>query len=317
MNLELDDTQSAIKDSCDRLFERTAGAARARILRASGGADTELMSALADGGFLDLFHDEDNGPLTATLVVEWAAAACVLAPVGQRMLVAPALIPGEVPEIVAVADASSLDAVRYGAEAEMLIFIDGDTVRVARRGEFDATSVKSKFGYPMARVSNVRGEVLPAGSAAIARRWNRIAVAAETAGSARAALELTARYLGERSQFGKRLSEFQALQHRISMLHVLVDAARWTTREAAYHGAPEALAASAAINACEAGQSAFYETHQLTGAMGFTIEYDLHLWTMRLQALRQEMNGPRGHARALVAARWGAGATTEVHNARL
>lgn len=317
MDLELDDTQSAIKDSCDRLFERTAGAAKARALRASGGADTELMRALSSGGFLDLFHDEDNGPLTASLVVEWAAEACVLAPVGQRMLVARALVEGELPDIVAVADAASLGSVRFAAEADLLILIDGDLVRIARAGEFDAKPVKSKFGYPMAQVSNVRGETLPAGSADLARRWNRIAIAAEIAGSARAAVNLTARYLGERSQFGQKLSEFQALQHRMSMLHVLVDAASWTMREAAYHVAPAALSASAAINACEAAQAVFYETHQLTGAMGFTIEYDLHLWTMRLQALRQEMNGPRGHAEALAVARWGGGSAQEFQHVRL
>ena len=78
----------------------------------------------------------------------------------------------------------------------------------------------------------------------------------------------------------------------------------WTTREAAYHGAPADLAAGAAISASQAAHRVFFETHQLTGAMGFTLEYDLHLWTMRLQTLRHEMQGMRTHARDLVAARW-------------
>lgn len=46
------------------------------------------------------------------------------------------------------------------------------------------------------------------------------------------------------------------------------------------------------------------ETHQLTGAMGFTLEYDPHVWSLRPQALRTEGGGIGRHAEALVSARW-------------
>ncbi len=48
----------------------------------------------------------------------------------------------------------------------------------------------------------------------------------------------------------------------------------------------------------------FVETHQFTGAMGFTREHDLHVWSMRLQALRLEAGGVGGHRRAVAEARW-------------
>jgi hypothetical protein len=35
-----------------------------------------------------------------------------------------------------------------------------------------------------------------------------------------------------------------------------------------------------------------------------TEEYDLHLWTMRAQAVRTELGGAGGHARGVTAARW-------------
>jgi alkylation response protein AidB-like acyl-CoA dehydrogenase len=117
-------------------------------------------------------------------------------------------------------------------------------------------------------------------------------------------VDLTIRYMGDRVQFDRPIATYQALQHRIVECHVSTDAAIWATREAAFRGAPAEQAASAAIIALEAAQRVFYETHQLTGAMGFTTEYDLHLFTMRLQTLRLEMQGMRAHARDLVGARW-------------
>jgi hypothetical protein len=38
--------------------------------------------------------------------------------------------------------------------------------------------------------------------------------------------------------------------------------------------------------------------------MGFTREHDLHVWSMRLQALRLEAGGVDGHRCAAAEARW-------------
>ena len=65
------------------------------------------------------------------------------------------------------------------------------------------------------------------------------------------------------------------------------------------------IAAGAAAYALAAAGRVFSETHQLSGAIGFTHEHDLHVWTMRLQALRVELGGVTGHCRALSATRWG------------
>lgn len=304
MDLRLDDIQQEIQRSCERLFATHAGPERARALRADNGMDQALLAEMGEGGFLDLFGDEATGPLTAALVTEWAAEAAALAPIGARMLVAPAVIDGDIAPVVAVADAGARDVVRFGAEADLLILIDGDDAFAAPRGAFEAETVKSKFGYPMARIGAVDGRRLAPGAGLVAHRWRQVAVAAEVAGTARAALALTTRYLRERVQFGKPIASFQAVAHRLADLHVSVDSVQQQAREAAWRGAPADLAASAMVMAADVAQRAFYETHQLTGAMGFTLEYDLHLWTLRLQALRHEGGGVRRAARDLVAARW-------------
>jgi hypothetical protein len=48
----------------------------------------------------------------------------------------------------------------------------------------------------------------------------------------------------------------------------------------------------------------FRETHQLSGAIGYTREHDLHVWSMRLQALRLELAGAAAQRRAVAESRW-------------
>ena len=64
------------------------------------------------------------------------------------------------------------------------------------------------------------------------------------------------------------------------------------------------LLLAAAVAAYTAAEAVVVETHQMTGAIGFTYEHDLHLWTMRLQWLRVEAGGLREYANILTNARW-------------
>ena len=64
-----------------------------------------------------------------------------------------------------------------------------------------------------------------------------IALAAEQAGAAQRALELTVAYTKARVQFGRPIGSFQALQHRMADLHVLVESARSLCYAAAFAAA--------------------------------------------------------------------------------
>jgi alkylation response protein AidB-like acyl-CoA dehydrogenase len=301
VDLDLDDTESQLQSSCTALLERYAGAARAKILLAEGVADRPLARHLEEAGFLDLFRDDDAGPVAAALVTELVAEGAGMLPIGARALVGPALT-AELPEVLAIAEKRAAP-IRFGAQADALLLVGDDEVRLLGAGEWESTPVTSKYGYPLARVHPLgRGRVV--GTADTARRWWRVALAAEIAGTATAAVNLTNRYLKERVQFGKPIGAFQALQHRMAECLVQVEAVRWLARESADLGAPAALSASAAVAAVQAAQLVTQEMHQLTGAMGFTLDYDLHVWSLRLQALRVEAGGINAHAEALVAARW-------------
>ena len=70
-------------------------------------------------------------------------------------------------------------------------------------------------------------------------------------------------------------------------------------------GAAASGAAEAAAYATQAAQVVGADLHQLSGAIGFTTEFDLHLWTTRLHGLRVELGGTTAHQLATTTANWG------------
>jgi len=308
VDFELSDDQAAILASVEALLARHAGPERAIALAAKAEYDAELEAALADAGFFALADEEGSGPLEAALLVEAAARAGAVAAVGARALVAPRVTVGrELAGPMALALAGRDVPVRFAAHARHVLVLDEDQARLVALAPQDASPVRSGFGFPMGRIDAARlagGEVLGAGSGARLRRWWRVAAAVETAGTLRAALDVTLRYVRQRRQFGRAIGSFQAVQHRLAQVAVQVEGARWLALEAAGLDAPDELAAVAASHAAAAARSVFDETHQFSGAMGFTREHDLHVWSMRLQALRLELGGVAAHRRAVAAARW-------------
>jgi alkylation response protein AidB-like acyl-CoA dehydrogenase len=297
MDYSLSDDQQALIDAVDKLLERHAGPKRARQL--TGAHDDVVLDALIDAGFLDVATEPDAGPLAAALVTETASRHLAAANVGARALVAAQLLP-QPPRRVALAVAGQRDPVRFGADADIVLVLDGDDVRVVE--PTDAVRVESGYIYPFANLELGGGDVL-AGRGPELARWWRLAIAAELSGLLAPALQMTVDYLAQREQFGKPIGALQAVQHRLAEAYVWVDATRWTALASAWHATDES-AASAATYACMAARHVAFECHQLHGAISFTAEYDLHLWTMRAQALRTELGGIGGHAKATSQLRW-------------
>jgi hypothetical protein len=200
--------------------------------------------------------------------------------------------------------------IRFGAHARTLLISDGDEARIVDVAAASPALVKSNFGYPMGRleIPAGEGESLGPGSGPKLRNCWRLALAAEAVGAMGAALDVTIDYVERRRQFGRAIGSFQAVQHRLAQCAVAKEGSRWLTYEAAHHGAPAERAATAAAHATASARLVFNETHQFTGAMGFTREHDLHVWSMRLWALRLELAGAAGQRRALARARWLGGA---------
>jgi alkylation response protein AidB-like acyl-CoA dehydrogenase len=306
MDFELSEEQRAILQSVGTLLDRRAGPERARALAKARAYDLALEEELHAAGFLDLARTEGTGALEAALVLEAIAKRAGLVAFGAAALVAPSVTRKHLAAPIALALASEHEnaPVRYGAFAKTLLIADGDTVRVRTLETGDATPAPSVFGYPLAHVPRDGGDRLERGSGERMRAWWRVALAMEIAGTMRAALDFTIAYVKERRQFGRAIGSFQAIQHRLAECATLVEGSRWLALEAAHLGAPAGHASAAAAHASAAAQRIFHETHQMNGSIGFTREHHLHVWTMRLQALRLEMQGATVHRADASRARW-------------
>jgi alkylation response protein AidB-like acyl-CoA dehydrogenase len=139
------------------------------------------------------------------------------------------------------------------------------------------------------------------------RDFGCIALAAEQAGAAARALEMTVEYTRTRVQFGRPIGSFQALAHRMGDLHVLVQSALSVSRaaaEAAQHDpAGLALRAATAKAYCsEALQAVAAEMLQLHGAIAMTWEHPAHRYFKRAHGSALLLGSPAAHLERIAAA---------------
>ena len=105
----------------------------------------------------------------------------------------------------------------------------------------------------------------------------RIGIAAQALGIAQGAIDVTVKYVQERVQFGKRISQFQNTQFELAAMQTKVDAARYLVYRAAClkdDGQPySSEAAMAKLFASEAASDVTRRCVQLYGGYGFTRDY--------------------------------------------
>lgn len=104
----------------------------------------------------------------------------------------------------------------------------------------------------------------------------RISVAALSLSLARAALEMGVQHASEREQFGRRISEFQAIGHKLADMATEVEAARWLVYRAAWladTGQPFGQAAAMAkLHASEVANRVASASLQIHGGYGYMRE---------------------------------------------
>ncbi len=105
----------------------------------------------------------------------------------------------------------------------------------------------------------------------------RIGIGAQAVGIAQAAFEAARDYSLERRQFGKSLSEFQAIQHKLANMSMEIDAARMLVLRAAWlrqEGRPHSEeGAKAKLFASEMARRQTAEAIQIFGGYGYTKEF--------------------------------------------
>ena len=108
----------------------------------------------------------------------------------------------------------------------------------------------------------------------------RTAVAAQGVGIARGAAERALEYAEEREQFGRSVSDFQAIKHKLAEMHTNTEAARWLTYRSAWAvdneaGDLTALASMAKEFASRTAVEVADEAVQVHGGAGFVNDHDV------------------------------------------
>ncbi len=294
-----------------------AGARKGEGARA---ADDRSWGALADMGVLGIAVPESHdglgmGPLDWVLLAEETGYAALPRPFVETALVAAPLLAahGGHDELVArIVAGEALVGVRplmgfiaWGLEAE--VHLD-----VLRRRTWEARVIDARLeGLDTVDASRHLANVLsfaqvaglgdPAAAEAAFDR-GALATAAQLVGLGRRMVDLTVAYTSQRTQFGVPIGSVQAVKHH------LADAAKGLRFAApATYGAAWSLATDqptagrdvsmAKALASDAARVAGRAALQCHGAIGYTVEADLHLYLKRAEALARAWGDAGWHRR--------------------
>ena len=112
-----------------------------------------------------------------------------------------------------------------------------------------------------------------------------LATAAQLLGAGERVLSDSVTYVKQRTQFGRPIGSYQAIKHQLADVRIALDFARPLVWGAALD--PTARDVSAAkVAAGDAAYLAARVALQVHGAIGYTAEYDLSLWLVKIRALQ-------------------------------
>ncbi len=137
-----------------------------------------------------------------------------------------------------------------------------------------------------------------AGWTQLDRLYDRAAVlfAFEQIGGAQAALDMAVGYANERFAFGRAIGSFQGLKHMMADMYVALKLAESNCYYAAWALASDSpelplAAATARVSAIQAYQLCSRDNIQVHGGMGFTWEFDCHLYYRRSNYQTLQLGG--------------------------
>jgi alkylation response protein AidB-like acyl-CoA dehydrogenase len=140
------------------------------------------------------------------------------------------------------------------------------------------------------------------------RRLSAFGASALMLGLVERSLEMAVSYTMERQAFGAPLASFQALQHREADMFLETEATRAAVYRAGWAadaspGEAPLLVAVAKVQAGEAGRKVCGENIQLHGGVGYTWEYDPHIYYKRIKTLEHFYGPVRDQLDAVLDAR--------------
>jgi alkylation response protein AidB-like acyl-CoA dehydrogenase len=316
MRFDLDPAQREFAASIDAAL----GAADVpTAVRAWSRGDTapgrKVWTTLADLGVTALAVPEGVGglgahPVDLVVALERLGRWCVPGPVAESIAVAPVLLAdderggalagGELIATVALPPAMprAVDATAAGL---VLLAEDGAVRQAVATGSHESVDPSRRLFDVAASGDGWAADV------ARACAFGVLATAAQLVGAGQALLEMSVQYAKQRTQFGRVIGSYQAIKHKLADVHIAVELARPLVYGAALSLADHSPDAERDVSAAKAaaGDAALLAARsglQTHGAIGFTAEYDLSLWLLRVQALQSAWGDAAWHRRRVLAA---------------
>jgi alkylation response protein AidB-like acyl-CoA dehydrogenase len=327
VDLGLSDDQQAIAEAFGGFFANESPPAVARASEPLGFSDqlwarskTMEMAAMAapeaDGG---------SGASMSDLIVVADALGQAIAPiplieqwVASRLWPAADVLTGDTIATIALHPAvgGRWAVVPAGAVADVVIGVDGDEV-IAVRATPPMSGPRNHAAMPLADRSTAgeRTSIGPAASFDQAIAEWKVLTAAALVGISRAALIQAVDYVQNRVQFGRPIGSFQAVQHLLADLPVVIDSSHLLTHKAAWAldtnqarrvawddndvTDPQALASMAFVFASDSAALATDRALHVHGGYGFSAEYDIQLYYRRARGWSLVYRDPSVECRAL------------------
>ncbi len=312
MDFSFSDDQLAFRDAVVDLLAKECPASVVRDAwdPASSGRAPKAWHALTEMGVLGVLAPEAAGGLglddiDLVLLLEATGYACLPEPIVETAAVAVPLLAARGDEraaaLVGGASAALVHPLApravWADSARVVVFASADGVGVAEhdrdRDPLDLVAVTSVDGARrLFEVAPAPDAEADSDSDAAARAFDRAAngTAAQLCGLAQRMIDMSVAYAKERRQFGVPIGSFQAVKHHLANARLALEFARpivyraaWTIATAAPDcGVAVSLAKASASDAASLAARVALQCH---GAIGYTTEYDLHLFMKRTWAL--------------------------------
>jgi hypothetical protein len=285
MKFELDTEQAGFARSLDDLLSKADTPA---VNRAWAAGDHEpglkLWSRLADLGVTSLATEA--APLEVAVAFEALGRYAVPGPWIESAAYLPVALP-DVDLSEARATAALPPHAPYALDADVAdpyVVVDG-RLYLATAGDRVTSVDPTRHLFEVIPATSPTVELVETGDLDAAFDLAVLAASAELLGAGERVLTDAVTYVKQRTQFGRAIGSYQAIKHQLANVRVALDFARPLVFGAAVDLTPRSVSA-AMIQSAEAANLAARVGLQVHGAIGYTEEYDLSLWLLRIRALQ-------------------------------
>ncbi|MCW2829407.1 MAG: putative Acyl-CoA dehydrogenase, short-chain specific [Aeromicrobium sp.] len=280
-----------------------------RQLFAGGAAPRQIVDSVAELGWDEIVEADPAAASTLLFTAQGAALASTpllddvilaeLSPAlpdagGVRAVLFPVL-PGSATGTTSGVVLGDLDGVSEvvvpvsSAEGTDLYLVDPSVLTTAPAQAYDRDTcwLTAELALPPSPAATNVGAAWEMAVAA-----GRLALAAEINGVCQAALDLAVAHTSAREQYGRPLASFQAVRHALAEAHAATEASRVTLN--AVWASDDDRAWGAKVAKLRAGDTqavVMRRTVQVLGAMGLTLESDMHRHVTRAAALDHLLGG--------------------------